>query len=95
MSLNCFDGGLEISVYTPPLNQQQRVLEEIRNRPVRRPSTDYWDYVMLNRMLDRQNLNHHEVQTNINDGTCCFPMICKLISLFLRRPQGLHNRSPP
>ena len=95
MSLICFDGGLEISIYTPPLNQQQRVLEEIRNRPVRRPSTDYWDYVMLNRMLDRQNLNHHEVQTNINDGTCCFPMICELISLFLRRPQGLHNRSPP
>ena len=82
MSLNCFDGGLDFSVYTPPLNQQQRVLEEIRNRPVRRPSTDYWDYVMLNRMLDHQNLNHHEVQTNINNGTCCFPMISKLLSSF-------------
>ena len=54
MSLNCFDGGLEFSIYTPPMNHQQHVLEEIRNRPVRRPSTDYWDYVMLNRMLDQQ-----------------------------------------
>ena len=82
MSLDCFDGGLDFSVYTPPLNQQQRVLEEIRNRPVRRPSTDYWDYVMLNRMLDRQDLNHHEVQTTIINGTCCFPMISKLLSSF-------------
>ena len=82
MSLNCFDGGLESSIYTPPIIHQQHVLEEIRNRPVRRPSTDYWDYVMLNRMLDQQNLNHREVQTDINNSMCCFPMVSKLISFF-------------
>ena len=83
MSLNCFDGGLEFSIYTPPINHQQRVLEEIRNRPVRRPSTDYWDYVMLNRMLDQRNLNHRNVQTNTKNSMCFFPMIFKLVSFLI------------
>ena len=82
MSLNCFDGGLEISIYDPPISNHQQVLEEIRNRPARRPSTDYWDYVMLNRMVDHQNLNRQNVRTSSTNNMGCFSMIFRLVSFF-------------
>ena len=87
MFLDCADGALTFSVFQPPMNQHQQRLEEIRNRPVRRPSNDYLDYVYYNRLyyereVARTRANEGNLGVRNNTDSCCFAVIYKILILY-------------